>query len=307
MPTRMLTFSVAAICSSLLFVGASASLKAQPLSPGQTVTQFSLTGVNQFRTGMQQGGDFDWYEADARLRVMRQFTPELMAGFSVTYGYQHWNWSSPTAFGGQAPWGNVQTPGLGLSFAYMPTQSLRLSINPSIQWAGEVGVGTAGSAIYGAVLSATNTFSPDLTLGLGAAVFRELGQTKVYPFLAIRWKITDQLTLANPLPAGPAGGAGLELSYAVDSHWTVGAGGAYRNYRFRLNNSGPYAGGIGQNRVIPVFARVSYAFTRATSLDFYAIASTGGSLRAESADGSVVSSTSYNTGVGLAVNFSHRF
>jgi hypothetical protein len=196
---------------------------------------------------------------------------------------------------------------VGLALQYSPTPGLRFGFNPSIEWAGEDGVGTKSSAIYGAVLSASNTFSKDLTLGVGAGVFRELGENKVFPFLVINWKITDQLTLRNPLPAGPAGGAGLELAYAINSNWSIGAGGAYRKYRFRLNDSGPFAGGVGQNRMIPVFARVSYAFTPKTSLDFYAVAVTSGNVQAQSADGQSSFNTGYDTGLGLAINFSHRF
>lgn len=279
----------------------------QPLTPGNTVTSFSLTGINQFSTGLDQGGHFNWYETDARLRMTRQLSSDWAAGFSIGYGYDRWFWNGAKAFGGQAPWGSISTPSIGLSFQYSPQPGLTFAFNPSIEWAGEDGVGTAGSSIYGAVISAANRFNKDLTLGVGVGVFRELGETKAFPYLVVNWKITDKLTLRNPLPAGPAGGAGLELAYAIDKQWSVGVGGGYRKYRFRLNDSGPYAGGVGQNRMIPVFARVSYAFTPSTTLDFYASAVTGGNVQAESADGSRSKSVGYNTGLGLALNLSHRF
>lgn len=293
-------------CLSLL-CGLGVAANAQPLAPGKTSTSFSLTGINQFSTGLDQGGNFNWFETDARLRMTRQFSSEWAAGFSVGYGYDRWFWNDAKAFGGQAPWGSISTPSIGLSFQYSPKPGLTFALNPSIEWAGEDGVGTAGSSIYGAVFSAANRFNKDLTLGIGAGVFRELGETKVFPYLVVNWKITDQLTLRNPLPAGPAGGAGLELAYAFDNQWSVGVGGSYRKYRFRLNDSGPYAGGVGQNRMIPIFARVSYAFTPSTALDFYASAITGGIVQAESADGSRSKSVGYNTGLGLALNLSHRF
>lgn len=291
-----------AIVSSFMAVS-----HAQPLAPGNTATSFSLTGINQFSTGLDQGGNFNWYEADARLRMTRQFSSEWAAGFSVGYGYDRWFWNDAKAFGGQAPWNSISTPSIGLSFQYTPQPGLTFMFNPSVEWAGEDGVGTAGSSIYGAVLAASNRFNKDLTLGLGVGVFRELGETKAFPYLVVNWKITDKLTLRNPLPAGPVGGAGLELAYAIDNQWSVGVGGAYRKYRFRLNDSGPYAGGVGQNRMIPIFARVSYAFTPSTALDFYASAVTGGIVQAVSEDGSRSKSVGYNTGLGLALNLSHRF
>lgn len=292
---------------SAAFICSAWAINAQPMATGETETRFSVTNINQFKTDLNQGGDFSWYSFDAGLDVRRQVNAALNVGANVGYGYERWSWQSPAAFGGQAPWGNISTPSLGLSLAYSPRPGLRLGINPSIEWAAEDGVGTASSAIYGAVFSATNSFSKDLTLGLGLGVFRDLGENKVFPFLAINWRINDQWTLKNPLPAGPAGGAGLELAYQVNPQWTISAGGAYRNYRFRLNDSGPFAGGVGQNRLIPVFARASYSLTKATSIDLYAIATMGGNVQVESADGSQTLNNSYDTGIGLAVNLSHRF
>lgn len=291
----------------LLFACAIGGVAAQPMQAGQTITSFSLTGINQFKTDMNEGGNFDWYEANARLGVNRQFTPNWGGGVFAEYGYQHWSWSNPTAFGGQAPWAGISTPQLGFSVSYSPSAAWRFSVSPSVEWAAENGVGTAGASTYGAVLLGTHTVSPSLTLGLGAGVFRQINENRIFPFLAVNWRINDQWTLSNPLPAGPAGGAGLELSYKIDNQWTVGAGGAYRSYRFRLNDNGPYAGGIGQNRLIPVFARVSYQFMPGTRLDFYGVASTGGNVQAQSADGSQTWNSDYKTGLGLGLNLSHRF
>lgn len=305
-----MTYSLAnarTILAGVLCLTASALAIAQPLPPGRTVTQFSISGLNQFDTGMDGGGSFSWADASGSLRVLHQFTPTVSAGVSAEYAYQKWNWSNPAAFGSRQPWGAINTTKLGLSFGYAPSPDLRFMIAPSVEWAGETGVGTADSAIYGALLTATKTFSPDLTLGIGAGVYRELDETRAFPFLLVNWKISDQWTLKNPLPAGPAGGAGLELQYSPNDRWAFGLGGAWRNYRFRLNDSGPFAGGIGQNRLIPVFARVSYAFTPTTSLDFYAVAMFAGNVQAQSADKMTTLNTGYSTGFGLAVNFSHRF
>ncbi|UOD51081.1 DUF6268 family outer membrane beta-barrel protein [Orrella daihaiensis] len=292
---------------SLVLAGVGLPASGQPMQTGQTITSFSLTGFNQFKTDMNEGGSFNWYEANARLGLNRQFTPNWGVGLFAEYGYQHWSWSDPVAFGGESPWTGISTPQLGFSVSYSPTAAWRFSISPSIEWAAETGVGTANASTYGAVFLGTHTISPNLTLGLGAGVFRQINENRVFPFLAVNWRINDQWTLSNPLPAGPAGGAGLELSYKIDNQWTVGAGGAYRSYRFRLNDNGPYAGGIGQNRVIPVFARVSYQLMPGTRIDLYGVASTGGNVQAQSADGSQTWNSDYKTGLGLGLNLSHRF
>ena len=123
----------------------------------------------------------------------------------------------------------------------------------------------------------------------------------------IDWKISDRWNLNNPFPGGPTGGAGLELTYAVTTNFKVSGGAAYRSYRFRLNNSGPYAGGVGQNRFIPVYAKFSYAFDRTTILDLYTIANVGGSITATNINGNTALSTNYKTAPAIALNLIKRF
>ena len=123
----------------------------------------------------------------------------------------------------------------------------------------------------------------------------------------MNWNITDRLRLSNPLPAGPSGGAGLELSYALSDQWTLAGGGAYRSYRFRLNDNSSVANGIGRNSFVPVFARLSYAFDKTTRLDFYAAATTAGKLSATDSEGTTQLSTNYRTGIAIAVPLSKRF
>lgn len=289
------------------FLMGMAIAQAQPMQPGQTAVSVSLTGINQFKTGMNAGGHFDWYDATASVRLNHQFSSRWGGGLLAEYGYQRWSWYDPVAFGGQNPWQSIEIPQLGFSVTYSPTPSWRFTVSPSIEWAAESGVGTSDASTYGAVLLATHTVSRGLTLGVGAGVFRQIDENRVFPFLAVNWQITNRLALRNPLPAGPAGGAGLELTYQFDDKWNFGVGGAYRSYRFRLNDSGPFAGGIGQNRLIPIFARVSYQLLPGTRIDLYGVASTGGNVQARSADGIQTLNSDYKTGLGLGLNLSHRF
>ncbi len=280
---------------------------AQPIAPGLTATSLGVTGLNQFETGLGSGGSFNWQDASANLNITRQFTNQFAAGVNVRYGYQNWKWTSPTAFNGRGPWSSIETPALGMNFYYSLTPEWRLGFVPTVEWSGESGTGTGGTATYGAVMSAARRFSKDLTLGFGAGVFRQIDQTKVFPYLIVNWNITDKLRLSNPLPAGPSGGAGLELSYALTEKWTVAGGGAYRSYRFRLNDTGPVPGGIGQNKFVPLFGRLSYQLAASTRIDLYAAATVSGNLSVVDASGNTPYSDSYKTGVAAALSLSHRF
>jgi hypothetical protein len=298
--TRQLSIGIALALGTL-----SVSVVAQPRqAPGATSVSVGVTGLNQFNTRIVDSGSFSWWDATANVNVTRQVTSAFSAGVSARYNYQKWSWSD---LDGPAPWSAISTPVLGMNFGYSPSPEWRFGFAPAIEWSGETGTGTGGTATYGAVMSVARTFSKDLTLGVGAGVFRQIDQTKVFPYLLVNWNITDKLKLSNPLPAGPSGGAGLELSYAFNDRWTLGGGGAYRSYRFRLNENSPVANGIGQNSFVPVFARLSYAIDRTSRVDLYAAATTGGRLSATDTSGTTQFSTNYQTGFAMALSFSKRF
>ena len=69
------------------------------------VTSGAITAYTQLDADIDGGGDFHGSGVFAIGSVLRQFTPELTAGFTLRYDYEDWNFSSPAAFGA-APWGD---------------------------------------------------------------------------------------------------------------------------------------------------------------------------------------------------------
>lgn len=292
------------LCLGLL---ASTSLLAQGLPQGTVVTSASLSALFTFDTDLDSGGDFSWGSARVAGGMLRQFTPQLAAGISASYDYQSWTFSDPTAFGGTTPWNNINRPRLAATLLYTPAEDWIIGFIPSVGWSYEQGAEVSDALEYGAVVTASKVFSPRLTLGLGAAVFHQIFETKVFPFPVIKWQIDDRWKLSNPFEAGPAGGAGLELTYAFNDRWEMGAGGSYRSYVFRLSKDGPVGNGIGQNNFVPVFLRASYHFGKDSQLDLYAAALTGGKLTVKNASGNDLSNDPYKTAPALGMTLQARF
>ena len=277
-------------------------------SPGIKAS-VSVVGINQFNTNLNSGGNFGWSHASASLGLVNNLSPVTTVGVSVRYESEFWNWGNMQAYnlGGKNPWTTILSPGVSFLYSHKLDSGWKLNAIPTIESTGEPGVELGNSLTYGAILNASKQLSPSLNLGLGTGVFRQIDTNRIFPFLVIDWKITDRWNLNNPFPGGPAGGAGLELSYAFTPQFKVSGGAAYRSYRFRLNNASAYAGGVGQNKFIPVFAKFSYAFDRTTILDFYTIANVGGSVSAIDTNGNTVLSTSYKTAPAIALNLVKRF
>ena len=292
--------SIACIC-----VATTASAQSQP--PGQTATTIGAVGVSQLKADLDGGGKAGWNSLGVNLNVAHQFSPKLSASVSAGYAQEDWRFDSPTVFGAGAPWGRIDRPSLGFNVSYATSADLAWFVAPQFQWAYESGASASDGLNYGAVFGVTKVFSPTLVVGFGLGVFRQIDDTKYFPFLIVNWQINDKLRLSNPLPAGPAGGAGLELVYAFDSGWELAGGAAYRDYRFRLNEDAAAPGGLGRNTGVPVFARLTRKFGPAARIDFYAGLVAGGKLRLLDTNGETLQSADYGTAPLFGISGSFRF
>ena len=299
-PARLLAIAFAALA-----MPATGAL-AQRLPVGATVTSASITGYAQLDADIDGGGDFHGSGVFAIGSVLRQFTPELTAGLTLRYDYEDWKFSGSSAFGA-APWGQINRPSVGATFVYATDAGLSFTALPSVQWAYESGASTGDALNWGAIFAVSKTYSKDLTLGIGMGAYREIDKNKVFPVVLVDWRIDDRLRLANPVQAGPAGGAGLELAWTLDDRWEFAGGGAWRTYRFRLDRNGPTPDGIGEKESIPLLARATWRPTSASRLDFYAGVALAGKLTVYDQDNNELVSRDVDPAPLLGLTFQTRF
>jgi len=250
--------------------------------------------LHEFGTAVSGGGDFRISRVFVNADVTGTTGSKTVPGLGITYDREEYTFSGPSGFGAPAPWGTIHRIGFSPSVVHSISPDWWILFAPSVGYAGEEGADPGDALVYGAVISATKTIGPDLSLGLGTGVFRQIEQWRVFPFLSVRWRINDRWRLSNPLRVGPAGPAGLELSYILDGNWEVAAGGAYRSYRFRLDRGGTVPGGIGEIRGIPLFARLSRSWRQGWKADLYAGVALGGKLGLENGQGDQIGSASFD-------------
>jgi hypothetical protein len=276
-------FATALACLTALGAGLAAAQAPSP-APGTTTTSAYAGATYRFSSDIDGGGDADALGLYAGATIARQVNSAFNIGLTLRYGFEDWSFSHPVAFGGVAPWDKIHRPGVGVPMTWSFDPSLRLFVNPSIEWAYEQGASTGDAKNYGAFLGLSKTFSSDLTLGLGAGVFREIGDTEVFPLVIVDWRFAPGWRLGNPLQVGPSGGAGLEVVHAWNDRWELGLAGAFRKYRFRLDRDGPVPNGIGEHREIPLVLRATWRVDRGTNVDLFAGASLSGRLRVSDSD-----------------------
>jgi hypothetical protein len=280
---------------------------AQDVAPGSTVVNASVSGLAQLSTSLDGGGNFHWNGVIAAANVYRQFAPQFGAGLSLTYDWQQWSFDNTVRFGGSAPWRDVYQPQIGATLMYAFSEDVQMMVMPSVSWAYANDASTSNALNYGAVAIVSRDFSPKLTLGIGAAVFRQIDRTKVFPFLAVDWQIDDRWRLTNPFSAGPTGGAGLELVYKASDDWQVGFGGTYRSFAFRLAQTGPNPDGIGENSTIPVFLRLSRNIGKQAQVDLYAAGLANGTLKVKNRNGDDLATSDYDVAPLVALTLRYRF
>ncbi|HRD34555.1 MAG TPA: hypothetical protein PLR02_09895 [Rhodocyclaceae bacterium] len=266
----------------------------------------SVTPVWQGNTDFDNGGDFEATGLVVRLGTQTRFGEGHRGGISLQYDGIDYDFSRRTPFGG-APWGNVQRIGLNLPFAFRGENDWTYGVAPSVEWARENGADWSDSLVYGAMFSATRSFAPDKRLGLGLGAYSHIEENRLVPLVIVDWSLNERWRLVNPLPAGPAGPAGLELDYRFDNGWNVGLGAAYRSIRFRLSDHGPVRNGVGEESGVPVFLRASTRFGASSSFFVYAGAVLSGELRVENSNGTKLSDESFETAPLFGATFSTRF
>jgi hypothetical protein len=280
---------------------------AQGSPPGTVTVSSAVSGIHQFAGELEQGGDVQWSSALLSGSVTRQFVPAFAAGLGLRCDFQDWRFGSPSAFNGKAPWQRLQRPGASLNLSLALSHTLVVGASPLVEWAYDSRANTADALIYGAVLSAAKVFSPRFTLGAGASISRQFYSVKSTPFIIVNWKITDRLRLANAVPAGPLGGAGVELRYAPTTDWELAGGGVWRSDRWRLESDGPAAGRVGETSFIPLLARLSRKLGPKTRLDLYAGALTNSRLTVKDSDGHEIAHDDYGVVPTFTATLSGKF
>ena len=269
--------------------------------------RLSYTPLYQFDTDLERGGSFDVHRHFLRFDVSRIIDRNWMVGLGLGFDYERWNFSGSGALAVIDPWDEIVRPGISIPIIYSTASRWRWMVVPSLEFAGASGAQAGESLSYGAVLSAAHAFNSNLMVGFGAGVFDRLDEWEAFPFVVIDWRIKDRFKICNPFTAGPVGPAGLELVYTPSDRWDLGVGGAYRSYRFRLDDSSSVADGIGEVEFLATFLRFGWRFGKGYQLDLNGGALFSGNITIDDENGNELGETDYDTSPFVGVTMRGQF
>jgi hypothetical protein len=293
-PLIIVALAVFLVGISILFPAIVSAQIEGPNEAPEIGLPLSAAVVYQFPANVDGGGSLSVFSVSANAAVIREVNRQLSFGFGLSYEFSDYHFSGLNDFFVTRPWNQVQRLGAGVPILYSFAEKWRLIVVPSGQIAGEFGADWGNAIVYGGVVAVTYAIRPKSFVGIGMGAYANLEKTSVFPFIAVNWQITDRLRLTNPFRAGPAGPAGLELSYAFTKHWEVGFGGAYRSYRFRLDNKGLIPNGIGEYEFIPIFLRLSYKLSKPWVIELYGGLTFLNKIRVHDSDGDELYRTNHN-------------
>lgn len=229
-----------------------------PLGPWEI--SFRTGAFYSFDSDIDNGGEFSLFRANAIAGVRYNVRPGFFIDAGVGYEFDGYNFSGSTGFGGSNPWGDIHSARFRANATFFFTENWGVFGGPVVTWSGENGADFDGGFTYGGLFGGAYRLNEDFSIAVGMGVFTQLEDTPAFfPVIVFNWHITDAWTLrSGNFDLGSSGGAGIELGYEFFEEFEVAIGAQYQTRRFRLDGQGVAPDGVGQDRVVPLYARFTY-------------------------------------------------
>lgn len=268
---------------------------------------FKAGAVYQFESSLDAGGDMSVVRVFASGGTARVFAERWRLGASVGYGEEDYGFSGSSGFGGLDPWNRIREFRVEIPMQYVANERWSVFATPSLRFDAEDDASLSDGRNGGLLAGAAYRFSDTLSIGPGIGAFTEIeDNAQLLPILLINWKITDTLSLETGGGTAASRGPGLQLRWQYSPRWQLALGSRYEKLRFRLDDSGPAPGGVGEEKAFPLFALAEFAVSRNAKLSFAGGAEVGASLRLEDAAGNLITESDLSTAPFLGATFEAR-
>lgn len=247
--------------------------------------------IHQFDADIDDGGSFAVDRANLRVGLNRVFDRDRSVGISLGYDYAGYNFDGLS----HDLWSDIHTFRLSSPVRWGAGEKWTIFGIPSVRSSAESGASFNDGVTAGLLAGATYKFSDRLSIGPGLGAFSQLEDSaNVFPILLIKWQITDGVFLETGRGFGASQGPGLNLTWQATKHWKVTMGGRYEKFRFRLDDEGMAADGVGQEKGIPLYLGAAYSTSRTSELAVYVGVKLAGSLTLEDDSGDRVSRSDHD-------------
>jgi hypothetical protein len=266
-------------------------------------------GLHLFETDIEDGGEFDVTRLSAGVDLSFELGDDLDMVLDLGFERGMYDFSGgPGDFGMGKPWDDVNSGSLAARFLLHTADDWDVWGGPIVRFSGEDGADFGEGITGGGTVGVTHHLNSDLSLGAGLGVVTRLEDSAaVYPIIVVDWRIDEDLRLRTGGGVGTRGWGGVELIWSFAPEWELGLGGGFESRQFRLNDDGPFPDGVGEERGMPIFARLGYDINPNAELNFLAGLMTGGELRLENSSGNLIQEEDFDSTPFVGINFRLRF
>jgi outer membrane receptor protein involved in Fe transport len=292
----------------LFAVATTAAFARDPASSGsQWRWTAQAAALMQAESGLDGGGDLSLHRFFVEGGGSAQLRGGWRVGLTLGYGEDDYDFSG-RGFGGLDPWNNIRELRFSAPVQYRLNESWTLYGIPSLRFNAETGASLSDGKNGGVLAGASYRFSDRLTIGPGLGVFSEIeDDTSVFPVLIIDWMITDTLSLETGRGFAASRGPGLQLRWTQSPQWQFTVGGRYEKVRFRLDDDGIAADGVGEDTAIPLFVTAEYAVSPNARITAFGGVEVDGNVRLEDANGTRIIDSDISDAPFLGVSMQASF
>lgn len=235
--------------------------------------RFTTGGGQQFESGLDGGGDYSFGRVQALAGVEFQAAERLGIDLGLGYEYDRFEFSGSGTLAGLDPWRDVHGIRVRATGTYIVTRQWSVFGGAFFTLAGEEGADFGEALTGGGLVGARWARDADHYVGFGFALQTRLEERGLtgFPIILLNWKLSERWKLQNAqYDLGSAGGAGIEIAHLPSDDWEIAAGVQYGTRRFRLSESGPVPGGIGNQEILPLYVAARWSPDRNVELTAFA-------------------------------------
>ena len=253
---------------------------------------FRITAGFGYRTDadIDHGGDFNELRFSIAGVGLIRFNDQWTMAPILAYRFSHYDWSSGD------PWEDIHTLRTTPLMQYALDDHWTIFGGPSLGFSAESGADIGDAFTFGGFAGVRYKVNPNLTVGGALGVFSQIeDDAVVLPLPIVQWQINDQWSLnAGFTEVAAAGGIGAEISYKINDKWAAGAGVQFQKKRFRLSDDGPVPDGVGEDRNVPIYAKIAWQACPHGTLELIGGVAVGGNVRIEDEDGHKLGDEDYD-------------
>ena len=275
----------------LAFLATVSLAMAQPSGSSGGPWRTSIEGgaIHQFDADLDDGGSYSVSRASIEAGIAYATGPRNSIGLSLGYSRDDYSFDGADGLAGRKPWETVNEYRISTPIRFGVGDRTNFFALPSVRWSAESGGDFSEAMTTGLIAGANYRVSDRLTIGPGIGVFDEIEDSvNAFPILLIDWKITDTVSLETGGGLGATRGPGLQLTSTALADWTLGLGARYETFRFRLDEDGVFANGVGEEKGVLTYFSATYRPNPSLSVSALAGMEVGGKLRLEDASGQLI-------------------